>query len=405
MKIAEINMLPNGSTGKIMFQIADLARDKGIEVKTFSPVIFSRQKLPSITLPPEHYIFGSVKENASHYYFGELLGRDGFFSQRGTKELICELNKFQPDIIHLHNLHNFTINMPILFEYIKKNNIQVVWTLHDCWSFTGHCPHFSMIGCDKWKTGCYKCPQPRIYPKMYIDTSKKMYKLKKELFSNIEKMILVTPSEWLANLVKQSFLKKYPIKVINNGIDINIFKPSDTNFRKTCDIASNQFMILGVAFDWGIRKGLDIFLRLASELDDRYQIVLVGTNNDIDKKLPDNIISIHRTNDQRELANIYSAADVFVNPTREDNFPTTNLESLASGTPVITFNTGGSPESINDKCGLVVECDDFNALKNAIIKTCEKCLFTEDDCRQRAQMFNMYDKFNEYIDLFVKLGS
>lgn len=404
MKIAEINMTHLGSTGKIMFQIANVAQSAGYTVRTFSPYPFSRSKKQNLSFPENHFVFGTYAENGFHYYAGELLGRNGYFSRRGTGQLINELEMFKPDLIHLHNLHNFSINLPMLFDYIKTNNISVVWTLHDCWAFTGHCPYFSIVNCEKWKTGCNHCQQPDVYPKMYIDTSKVMFEVKKEWFSNISNITLVTPSRWLANLVNESFLKQYPVEIINNGIDLSVFKPQECDFRTKYSIKDEQCVILGVAFGWGYRKGLDVFIRLANLLDSKYQIVLVGTDDRCDKQLPSNIISIHRTNNQNELAKIYSSADIFLNPTREENFPTVNLESLACGTPVITFNTGGSPEMLNNNCGVVVEQDDISSLVNNIEKLGRKNQKIVNYCLEQASHYSQYDKFVDYIDLYQRIG-
>ncbi len=402
MRIAEINMLHKGSTGNIMLQIACVAREKGNEVKTYSPICFSRGNNATFPAIDEHTYWGSKMESCFHYYVGALLGKNGMFSRRGTKQIIDDLDKFKPDIIHLHNLHAFCINLPMLFEYIKKNNIKVIWTLHDCWTFTGHCPYFDIVKCDKWKTGCHHCPQPRIYPKMYIDTSKRMYELKQKWFCGVEDMTIVTPSQWLADLVKQSFLKDYPVKVINNGIDLSIFKPTESDFGEKHGLKDKK-IVLGVAFGWGYRKGLDVFIELAKRLSDDYRIVLVGTDSTVDASLPENIISIHRTDNQTELAKIYTAADVFVIPTREENYPTVNMESIACGTPVLTFRTGGSPEIIDESCGSVVDVDDVDAMGREIIRICEHKPYTAAACLERAKSFNMYDRFEEYVKLYEEV--
>lgn len=395
MKIAEINICNYGSTGKIMLQIAAMAKKTGYEVITYS-----RKWLRNGNCDKSHTYFGSFFENALHRVLGEITGLHEQLSVIGTHLLIAELKKFTPDIIHLHNLHGSYINLPLLFKYIKKNNIRVVWTLHDCWSFTGHCPHFDMVGCDRWKTGCYGCPQYREYPKSFFDNSKYMYKLKKKWFTGVENMTLVTPSEWLAGLVKQSFLKDYPVKVINNGIDLDIFKPTESDFRKKHGL-ENKKIVLGVAFGWGKRKGLDVFTELARRLDsEKYQIVLVGTDDNVDKLLPDNIISIHRTQNQTELAELYTAADVFANPTREEVLGLVNIEALACGTPGVTFNTGGSPECYDEACGSVVPKDDFEAFKSEIIRICEEKPYAAEACVEREKDFDKNDKYREYIDLY-----
>lgn len=400
MKIVSINSLPNGSTGKIMNEIADMAEKNGFDTYCFWGSWYSEIKEKA----EKRSCFGSSIENKISGAFSILTGLQNFGSIIGTISLINKINKIDPDIIHLHNLHLWTINIPLLFKYIKKHNIKTVWTLHDCWSFTGHCPHFDMIGCEKWKTGCCNCPQYKYYPKSIFDNSKYMYRLKKKWFTGIKDMTIVTPSEWLAGLVKESYLKDYPVKVINNGIDLNVFKPTESDFRKKYAL-ENKYIVLGVAFGWGRRKGLDVFIELEKRFDkEKYKIVLVGTDDNIDKLLPDNIISIHRTQNQTELVKIYSAADVFANPTREENYPTVNMEALACGTPVVTFNTGGSPEMLDETCGAAVAKDDNDAMYNEIIRICEKKPYSMEACIKKAKGFDKNEKFGEYIRLYEVLN-
>lgn len=398
MKIIEINTTYLGSTGKIMLDVSDIARKHNHKVYTFS------RKWKNVTKPNEnHFFIGSYIENIFHRILSPMLGAEGMFSMIGTFDLVRKLKKIKPDIIHLHNLHGSYINLYILFKYIKKNKIRVIWTLHDCWAFTGHCPHFTIVKCDKWKTGCMNCPQPLIYPKMYIDTSKIMYKIKKKLFCNVDDLTIITPSTWLKELVADSYLKKYNTVVINNGINLEKFRPVDSDFRKKYKIKDGQIILLGVSFAWGVRKGLDVFIELFNRLDkERFKIVLVGTNEDVDKSLPSGIISIHRTNSQEELAEIYSASDLFINPTREDNYPTVNIEALACGTPVFTFRTGGSPEMLDDTCGCIIEYNDIDSLEKEIINFSKNNIFLEEKCLDKAKNFNMYDKFEEYVKLYEK---
>jgi glycosyltransferase involved in cell wall biosynthesis len=228
-----------------------------------------------------------------------------------------------------------------------------------------------------------------------------MWRLKKKWFTGVEDMTIVTPSQWLAGLVKESILKDYTVKVIHNGIDLSIFKSMPNNFREKYGIPENKKILLGVAFGWGIRKGLDVFLELEKRLDPhKYQIVLVGTDDKVDKQLPAGIISIHRTQNQQELAEIYTAADLFVNPTREENYPTVNMESLACGTPVLTFRTGGSPEILDENTGAVVDCDDIDALEQEIVRICDKKPHSMEACLTRAKSFDMNERFEEYIKLY-----
>lgn len=398
MRVVQINMVHFGSTGKIMFQIAKAASENGIQMRTFSAIPASKRFIKLPPAPEGHAYYSTRLGSIIHSLLARFTGGSGFYSRFSTWKLLRKIKAFQPDILHLHNLHTGYLNLPMVFQYAKKATIQVIWTLHDCWAFTGRCPHFVLANCNKWKTGCYECPQWKEYA-AGADRSKQLWNKKKKTFTSLERFTLVTPSHWLEGLTRQSFLGVYPVKVIHNGIDLSVFQPMDSDFRKKYN-CENKFVVLGVAFDWGKRKGLDVFLQLAAQLDSDYQIVLVGTNEQIDTQLPDNIISIHRTQDQQELAQIYGAADLFVNPTREENYPTVNMEALACGTPVVTFRTGGSPEIPDETCGSVVDCDDFSGLLAEILRIHEAMPYTKEACLKRAESFNMYHRYEEYIQLY-----
>ena len=274
--------------------------------------------------------------------------------------------------------------------------------MHDCWAVTGLCMYFTMTGCEKWKTGCGQCPKYK-EASWFRDRSAELYEKKKQLFLN-SMMTIVTPSQWLANIMKESFLGVFPVEVIPNGIDIDIFKPRQSDFRQRYGIENHKKILLGVAFEWEKRKGLDVFEELSRRLDSSiYQIVLVGTNEEVDKQLPSNIISIHRTTDQKELAEIYSSADLFVNPTREDNYPTVNMEAIACGTPVLTFDTGGSGEMVLEHTGSVVPCDDIESLESEIIRICTTEPYSRQDCVEQAKKFSELLFTQKYMDLYSKL--
>lgn len=378
-----------------MLQIADVARKHKIGAITCCPKCRDNQKKQV----KKQWLIGDRITRNVHLQLAKWTGFNGCFSFIATWSFLRKIDRYKPDIIHLHNLHNCYINLSMLFRYIKKKNIKVIWTLHDCWSFTGQCPYFTMEKCNKWRSGCHDCPQINVYPASKVDRTRTMWKLKRKWFTGVENMTIVTPSKWLAGLVKQSFLKEYTVKVINNGIDLNVFKPTESDFRQAHNL-NDKYILLGVAFGWGRRKGLDVFIELAKRLDERFKIVLVGTTDEIDKQLPDNIISIHRTSNQTELAEIYSAADLLVNPTREENYPTVNMESIACGTPVLTFKTGGSPEIPDEKTGYVVDADDIDAMEKQIIRICTEKVFDINDCLERAKSFDKSIKFNEYINLY-----
>lgn len=393
-RIVSINLGNFGSTGSIAYGIAEMAKRKGYKYYCAYPEHENNRKNKEDDIIISSDFFRRVSEKLSYY-----TGFNGCFAWFATLKFLRRINFISPDIIHFHNLHNSYINLPMLFKYVKKHDIYVVWTLHDCWSFTGQCPHFTMMKCDKWKNKCGDCPQYQAYPYSRCDRTKVMRKLKKKWFTGVKNMIIVTPSQWLGSLVKQSFLSEYSIKVINNGINLNIFKPTESNFRKKYNL-QDKYILLGVSFGWDERKGVDVFIELSRRLGDKYKIVLVGTDDNVDKKLSNNIISVHRTNDPIELAEIYSTADIFVNPTREENYPTVNMEALACGTPVITFETGGSPEIIDKMCGCVVSCDDIDTLEKKIIEITSQELYSLNDCLKRAKHFNENDKYNEYLKVY-----
>lgn len=397
VKVLQINSVCGiGSTGRIVVEIHRLLKKKGHESYVAYGRDYARDCDSAIRI-------GNNLDNYMHVVATRLFDVHGFASKKATADFIKKVEKINPDIIHLHNIHGYYINIELLFKYIKEANKPVVWTLHDCWAFTGHCAHFDYIGCDRWKKGCYKCPQKKNYPSsILLDNSKRNFERKKELFTGVKNMVIVTPSKWLAGLVKESLLREYPIRVINNGIDLEVFKPTKSDFREKFGL-ENKFIILGVANVWNKRKGYDYFIKLSEMLNQDEVIVMVGLTEKQKKNLPENIIGITRTHNAEELAKIYSAADVFVNPTLEDNFPTTNLEALACGTPVITFNTGGSPECIDESCGVVVEKGELGELRNVLakIKNRGKLDYTYQCIKYANKFFERENIYNKYYNIYI----
>lgn len=399
-KLIQINSVVNyGSTGRIAEEIGQTAIASGWE----SYIAYGRYERPSAS---KLIRIGSDSDIQLHGLQTRLFDRHGLGSKSATHELIDEIKKIAPNIIHLHNIHAYYINIEILFNYLQNSSIPVVWTFHDCWPITGHCSHFTFVGCDKWKKLCYECPQKTSYPASYfIDRSKKNYILKKKLFNSLSNLTLVTVSQWLSDILKESFLQNIPIKVINNGINTEVFKPSERSAFRIKYSLNDRFILLGVASIWGERKGLKDFIELSKLLNSDYQIVLVGLTNKQIKQLPENILGIERTENVEGLADIYASSDVFINPTYEDNFPTTNLEALACGTPVITYKTGGSPEAMDESTGIVVEQGNINKLVDAIyqIKSHGKQYYS-DACVDRAhRLYRKEDRYKEYIDLYESL--
>ncbi len=397
-KLIQINTTANwGSTGRIAEEIGLLVQSKGWE----SYIAYSRG-----TTSQSHLIkIGNKKDMYLHGLQTRILDNHGLASRQATCRLVEHLKEIRPDIIHLHNIHGYYLNYPILFNYLKEANVPVVWTLHDCWSFTGHCAYFSYEKCEQWKTGCSQCLYKHKYPRsLFVSRSIQNYKQKKNYFTALRQLVIVPVSEWLSNLLRESFFQHYDIRVIQNGIDLSIFKPSKNNL-----LFQNlhfKYIVLGVASVWEERKGLNDFIRLRKLLSEDYIIVLIGLTSKQINSLPTGFIGIQRTNNINELASYYSTANVFLNPTWEDNFPTTNLEALACGTPVITYRTGGSIEAVDDKTGIIVEPGNVKQLAEKIQWMCNRTDFEQVriDCRKRAvELFDKKNRYEDYYQLYMKL--
>ena len=363
MRVLLINAVcGTGSTGKICAAIAQQYEQEGYEAK----IAYGRDGFVPDQFKKYAVRIGNDLDVRLHGVFTRLTDRHGFGSTFSTRKFLKWADAFDPDVLWLHNIHGYYINMELLFRWIKtRPNMQVKWTLHDCWAFTGHCSHFSFVKCYKWKTGCHNCPQKGEYPaSLLCDGSRYNYQKKRELFTGIADMTIITPSRWLADLVKESFLKEYPVEVVYNTINTDVFKPTPGDFRQRYGLQDKR-IVLGVASTWGPRKGLDDFVQLADMLDDSYQIVLVGVAAEQAKKLPENILTIARTNNQQELAEIYTAADVFVNPSKEETFGLTSLEAEYCGTTSIVYQ-GTACEEIANRFGGEAVPQDVQHLYRAI---------------------------------------
>lgn len=342
MKLVSLNTVCNASTGKIMGSISRKASKSGFD----TTCIYGRRKgykdLKCIKV-------GGLLSLSFHVFITTLFDLQGYGSYFKTKKVIRLLKKIDPDIIHLHNIHGYYINYKVLFNYLKKEyKGKIYWTFHDCLPFTGHCAYFDYVKCSKWKNICYKCPNKKQYPiSLLFDCSHKNYLFKKDLFTNIPNLTIITPSNWMNNLVKSSFLKEYPVVTINNGIDLDVFKPThDEEIYLKYKIPKDKKILLGIANKWEKRKGLDDFISLSQKIDKEYVIVLVGVDKKIQKRLNEykNIITLDRTDNQHHLAALYTSAYALINPTYEDNYPTVNIEALACHTRVISYDTGGCIE-------------------------------------------------------------
>jgi glycosyltransferase involved in cell wall biosynthesis len=394
MRILHINETYNfGSTGRIARELCDYLRKEGNETL----ICYGRNHLP----PDEKsFDISSKLDNVIQCAQTRFFDNHGFSTKSSAKKLIEAIETFKPDIIHLQNIHGYFLNLQVLFEYLGRRQIPVVWTLQDCWSLTGHCSHFDYIGCMKWKTGCYDCENLREYPKSFFsDNSKTNWRRKKELFSLPKELVIVPCCKWIESLARESYFSGRRIEHIYNGIDMDIFKPTGDEIIKKYDIPGKT-IVLGVTNIWSYKKGLHYFNRLAEELPDQYAVVLVGDlrGNEVSQKIK----HVPQTQNVAELAALYSCAEVFVNPTLEDTFPTTNIEALACDTPVITFRTGGSAESIDENSGISVERDDYESLKAAVIKKCEEGT-AKGICRERAKKFDKNRAYSKYTELFREI--
>lgn len=389
--LLQINVTANwGSTGKIAEDIGKIAKGEGWE----SWIAYGRGNPKSES---NLIRIGNDFDMRLHGIQSRLFDNHGLASKTVTRKFISQIKEISPDVIHLHNIHGYYLNYPILFNFLKSWGGPVVWTFHDCWPFTGHCAYYDYSNCSKWKTECRNCPQLKNYPTSVLkDRSRRNYYDKKKAFSGCKNLTLVPVSDWLNGELSKSFLANYPSITIHNGIDTDVFHPMEKE-----SINSNYKIVLGVASVWDKRKGLDEFIKLREKLPDNYLIILVGLSIDQISSLPNGITGIRRTENVEQLVSLYSSADVFVNPTLEDNFPTTNLEALACGTPVVTYNTGGSPEAIDEKTGFVVRYQDVDTLADKIKIICDETPFTFANCRQRA--LNLYNKsivFKDYLNLY-----
>jgi len=387
-----------GSTGRIATDIAQYAAAQGAE----TVIGFGAGSVPAGSEAYALRIGGPIGRKW-HGAIRKLLDAEGYGSILATKRLIAFLRQYQPDVIHLHNLHGCYVNHKLLFRYLAQSGIPVIWTLHDCWAFTGHCAYFDRAGCERWKTGCFQCPQKGEYPACIgIGGSKRNYTRKRKLFTSLPTLTLVTPCAWLRNFVASSYFKTTPCQVIYNGVDRNCFRPVQSNLRSQYSIGDKR-LVLAVASEWEERKGVRLLPELADLLGDDCPLVVIGLTQDQKQALPSNIIGITKTADVEELAAWYTAADCLANPTLEDNMPMVNLESLACGTPVVTFHTGGCAEAITDLCGAVTPKGNVKAMADEIRRVAARKAELTQACLAQAEHFDAVTSAQTYWDLYQEV--
>ena len=386
-----------GSTGTIAEDIGIRAIQHGWE----SYIAHARFPRPSKSHIRK---IGNVVDIFFHGLLTRFFDMHGLGSRGATKKLVQMIKIINPDVIQLHHLHGYYINIEILFEYLSKSETPVFWTFHDCWAFTGHCAYYSYVACDKWKDGCYHCPQTRQYPaSLVFDRSEKNYIEKKYSFTSVSNMTIVSVSRWLDNQVAQSFLSDLNRKTIYNGVDTAIFKPTYghkvLNIKRLSDF---RFIILGVASPWSDRKGLSDFLALSERLPEEIGIVLVGLGKKAIKSLPGNVVGLERVNSRSALAELYDYASVFLNLSIEETFGLTTAEALACGTPVIVYNATASPEIVDNRTGLIVEKNNIDQLlKSVKIILSHGRNHYSSFCRNRAlEIFNKEKNYLKYIEMY-----
>lgn len=394
MKVYQINVVcGNGSTGRIAVAIGENIKKNNGQCR----IAYGRGKAPADV---DGFLMTGKIQVYFHAFMARLFDKQGTYSKNATKRLIADIENYQPDIIQLHNIHGYYLNYELLFSFLKSYQKPVVWTMHDCWAFTGHCAHYESVSCDKWQKRCMDCPNLKGYPTAYYSGNVgPNYDKKQHLFTNMDKLTIVTPSRWLKEQVSLSFFKAKETVVIPNGINLDIFKPTDSDIKKKL-CPAGQKLLLGVTGTWTKNKGLDDFIKLRSVLSDDYVICLVGVTKKQREQLPKGIIGVERTESVKELAGYYTAADLFLNLTYEDTFPTTNMEAIACGTPVLTYKTGGSPEMVDEACGFVVEKGDVTKVADVLMHQ----LHGKEDyaaaCADRALHFKETDCYRKYAELY-----
>ncbi|MEG2561656.1 MAG: glycosyltransferase [Clostridia bacterium] len=399
MKILLINTVcGTGSTGRIVSDLYHAYKDEGHQVK----VIFGRGNALNVD-ETDAFCFNTKIDRYCHALLARCFDSQGLHSKRATAKIIAFIKKYSPDVIHLHNIHGYYLNYKMLFEYLNSSSIKVVWTLHDCWAFTGHCAYFHFNKCFKWKSECDKCAFRRDYPKsLFADKSRRNFLLKRECFGANNNLVIATPSQWLAKLVKESFLQDKKIEVINNGIDTSVFYPAPTNIKSKLGIADKK-MLLCVANVWTAKKGWQDVLDISKKISDEWRVVMIGVSAKQKQTLPNNIIGVEKTNNQAELAEYYSAADVFFNPTYEDNFPTVNIEAKCCGASIVAYaNTGGGDEIVDNSIDIILKERNEDNVLNAIAKASQERQKSE---MKEAEQNGKYDKKNmlkQYNNLINK---
>ena len=391
--LLQINVTANwGSTGKIAEQIGQVVMAHGWE----SYIAYGRMMNPSKS---KLIKIGTKFDVYEHYAENLILDNEGLASRRSTKRFLKKLDLIKPDIVHLHNIHDHYINYRYLLRYLIDNKIPIVWTFHDFWPVTGHCPHFIKGNCYKWQKECYECA----LSKSWVDRSNRNFYYKKSLLQNIKNLHVVCVSDWVSSVVKESFLANHDIRVVSNGIDLSIFKPSES--KQIQHLYRDKYVILAVASQWKEGKGLNDYLAMSQLIKEDEVIVLVGVDEKIKRSLPNNIIGINRTNNVQELVDLYTRADVVTSLSSAETFGLTIIESYACGTPVVAYNNTAQGSLITNATGICVDDKNYKMAYEAIqeIRKSGKAKYSKECIRFVTDRYNETYTKNQYMDLYNEL--
>lgn len=394
MRIYQINVVCTGSTGRIAADISRYVEQHGGQCR----IAYGRgEACEGIDAFKIETQWGSM----FHAVMTRLTDNHGLYSKSATERLIEDVRRYEPDVIQLHNIHGYYVNYELLFAFLKEYNKPVVWTLHDCWAFTGHCAHFDAVGCDRWKSGCGNCCQIREYPSsLWRDASAENYARKQQAFCGVEKLQIVTVSGWLKRMAQSSYLSCYPMQTIYNGVDLQVMRPCSTNFRNSYNLGEKK-VILGVASVWNEKKGLGLFRELAERLPEDCRIVMIGVPEKLKSGLQDKILCLGKVG-YEELAKWYSTADIYVNGSIEETMGLTTVEAMACGTPVVVQDATAVPEVVGEGCGIVVEKGDIEGITAAICRI-SKTPEISARCREHAERYEKSGQYEQYYRLYQEL--
>ena len=400
-KLVQFNSVANwGSTGRLAEDIGDVAMAAGWE----SFIVFGRESNPSNS----HLIqVGGRMSVMSHVIISRLFDRHGFGSYMATKQLLKRLDEIKPDVFQFHNVHGYYLNLPLVLQYAIEKRIPIVWSLHDCWSMTGHCSHFVTVGCDRWKTECHNCPRRCDYPSSwFIDSSRRNYRDKKRLIEAVPRLTIISGSEWLAGIAAQSYFKGRDIRYIPDGIDTSIYQPRSNGDELRNKLGlKGKFVILATGTVWGENKGLKDYGELRKMLSDDYAIVLVGMSDEDLATVPEGVIGLPRTKSPQELSEFYSMADCVMSLSRMESFGLTPVEGFACGTPAIVYNTTALPELITPETGYVASFLSVTDVKEKVemMKAKGKAFFSQSCRRVAVEKYDRHRCYSEYLKVYEGL--